>query len=253
MVYLVEKGVDNSLVVDIVNRMSDMTGVIPIVTDFEYYSKRIIKATVLERIRRNNFSSTGVDSFKYECSRHNIEVLKHKCIGDDLIKFGTKEDNDELKNILSLLGPERVVSSIFNRDCMSSYFRGVKEQIYVIVNATEDLVKHFLTDCSHTAKVISYSKEEKLFGLENISIVNLNINQIIEMFVEKDSVLTKDALIIALEKAEKTKKFITFETEKFDELVKESEELKKSGSVETEQKTTTNEAVPVDLPEGLFM
>jgi hypothetical protein len=244
MVYLVEKGVENSLVIDIVNRMSDMTGVIPIVTDFEYYSKRIIKATALERIRRNNFSSTGVDSFKYECSRHNIEVLKHKCIGDDLIKFGSKEDNVELKNILSLLGPERVVSSIFNRDCMSSYFRGVKEQIYVVINTTEDLVKYFLADCSHTAKMISNSKEEKLFGLENISIAGLNLNQIIEKFVEKDSVLTKDALILALEKAEKTKKFITFETEKFDELVKESEALKESGSAEAGQESISNEAIP---------
>ena len=80
-------------------------------------------------------------------------------------------------------------------------------------------------DCPHEVRIISNSKEEKLFDIENISIIDLNIEKIMDLLTEKESVLTKEALVIALSKAEKTKEFLSFNTKDFEAFVEKTNQI----------------------------
>ena len=170
MTYVFDKNIKKDDILLAAEKSMELTGIIPIVVDVEYYIKRMMKSTQLNEIREACYNSTGDGQFTEMCHGYDMKIIKHGFIGDDLIDFRKTSDIDELEKIKLLFGSERIVNSMLCRSHMSSYRHSSKSQDYFILNMNYEQVKILEKESHSSSNPITYVSSKKNDGIGDSSI-----------------------------------------------------------------------------------
>lgn len=170
MTYVFDKNIKKDDILLAAEKSMELTGIIPIVVDVEYYIKRMMKSTQLNEIREACYNSTGDGQFTEMCHEYGMKIIKHGFIGDDLIDFRKTSDIDELEKIKLLFGSEKIVNSMLCRSHMSSYRRSSKSQDYFILNMNYEQVKILEKESYSSSNPITYVSSKKNDGIGDSSI-----------------------------------------------------------------------------------
>ena len=175
MTYVFDKNIKKGDILLAAEKSMELTGIIPIVVDVEYYIKRMMKSTQLNEIREACYNSTGDGQFTEMCHGYGMKIIKHGFIGDDLIDFRKTSDIDELEKIKLLFGSEKIVNSMLCRSHMSSYRHSSKSQDYFILNMTYEQVKILEKESYSKSNPITYvsSKKDNGIGDSSINMIEL--------------------------------------------------------------------------------